>query len=280
MRQHVSHDAGITNYCSTHNAQFLSHACCVSETSVRCVLCCAVRAQMCRASGCSVYTYRRLSGSLSPGQPKLVPAEKNFTNCQTVKNAKNSNFLSFTGCFPNSRTRTMATKATGFSTLVYSTSILFEGRPHSRILQFLRTVVLFSALLAGFEECFYIPAGSPYVRRVISCILFSLEQSRIVDLTAAEDHPDSISESNVLSDEFAQLSSQCIYDYSFHHPRGESGNPKTPFTNSIKAPFSTPGKPREGGSKNNQSSSSRGFPRRRAQETSTPLRLRHHPDTS
>ena len=33
----------------------LSHACCVSETSVRCLLWCAVRAQMCRASGCSVY---------------------------------------------------------------------------------------------------------------------------------------------------------------------------------------------------------------------------------
>ena len=155
-----------------------------------------------------------MSGSLSPGQPRLVPAEKNFTNCQTVKNAKNSNFLSSSGCFPNSWTRTMATKATGFPALVYRTSILFEGRPHSRILQFLRTVVLSFDLLAGFEAWFYISAGSlPYIRRVISCILFSLEQRRVVALTAAEDHPDSISESNVLSDEFAQLSSQCKNDF-------------------------------------------------------------------
>ena len=100
----------------------------------------------------------------------------------------------------------MATKATGFSARVYRTSGLFENRPQSRILQFLRTVVLFFFLLAGFEKWFYISANSlPYIRRVISCILFSLEQSRVVDLTVAEDHPDSISESNVLSDEFAQL---------------------------------------------------------------------------
>ena len=53
----------------------------------------------------------------------------------------------------------------------------------------------------------------PCHKCVISCILFSLEQSRVVDLTVAEDHPDSISESNVLSDEFAQLLSQCIHDF-------------------------------------------------------------------
>ena len=91
--------------------------------------------------GCSVFKLR-LSGSLSPGQPKLVVPEKMFSNGQTVKNARQSNFLSSTGCFPNSWTRTMATKATGFCALVYRTSSLFEGRPHSRILQFLRTVVL------------------------------------------------------------------------------------------------------------------------------------------
>ena len=108
----------------------------------------------------------------------------------------------------------MATKATGFTALFDRTSSLFEGRLHSRILQFLRTLLLFFVSLVGFEEWFYIPARPlPYIRRVISCILFSLEQSRIVDLTVAEDHPDSILESNVLSDEFAQLLSQCIYDF-------------------------------------------------------------------
>ena len=87
-------------------------------------------------------------------------------------------------------------------------------RPHSGILQFLRSVVLFFVLLAGFEEWFNISAGSlPCTRRVISCILFALEQSRVVDLSVAGDHPDSISESNVLSDEFAQLLSQFIYDF-------------------------------------------------------------------
>ena len=43
----------------------------------------------------------------------------------------------------------------------------------------LRTVVLFFVLLDGFEEWFKIPAGSlSFIRHVISCILFSLEQSR------------------------------------------------------------------------------------------------------
>ena len=98
----------------------------------------------------------------------------------------------------------MATKATGFPALVERTSSPFEDRLRSRILQFLRTLVLSFVLLVGFEDWFYIPAGSlPYVRRVIFCILFSFEQSRVVDLTVAEHHPDSILESNVLSFEFS-----------------------------------------------------------------------------
>ena len=61
-------------------------------------------------------------------------------------------------------------------------------------------------LLVGFEGWFCIPAGSsPYIRRAISCNLFSLEQSRFVDLTVAEHHPDSTLESNVLNFEFCQL---------------------------------------------------------------------------
>ena len=129
-----------------------------------------------------------------------------FTNGQTLKNARNSNFLSSNGCFPNSWTRTMVTKATGCPTLVQRISSPFEDRLNSRIVQFLRTLVLFFVLLAGFEEWFYIPAGSlPYIRCVISRILFSLEQSRVVDLTVAEHHPDSILESNVLNLELSQL---------------------------------------------------------------------------
>ena len=54
----------------------------------------------------------------------------------------------------------MATKVTGFTALVERTSSLFEDRPHGRILQFVRTVLLFLVLLVGFEEGFKIPAGS------------------------------------------------------------------------------------------------------------------------
>ena len=108
----------------------------------------------------------------------------------------------------------MATKAAGFPAAVRRTSSLFEDRLHSRILQFLRTFVLFLVLLVGFEEWFYTLAGSlPENRRVISCILFSLEQSRVVDLTVAEHHPDSILESNVLSFEFSQLLSRRMYAF-------------------------------------------------------------------
>ena len=61
---------------------------------------------------------------------------------QTVRNARNSNFLSSNCGVPNLRTRTMATKATSFPALVHRTYSRFEDRLHSRILQFLRTLVL------------------------------------------------------------------------------------------------------------------------------------------
>ena len=70
---------------------------------------------------------RRLSGSLSPGQPKLVLSEKIFTNGQIVKNARNFNILSSNGCFPNSWTRTVATKATGFPALVFKNVQIVRG---------------------------------------------------------------------------------------------------------------------------------------------------------
>ena len=69
---------------------------------------------------------------------------KMITNGQTAKNARNSNFLSSICCVPNLWTKTMATKATYFPALVYRTSSLFEDRLQSHILQFLRTLVLFS----------------------------------------------------------------------------------------------------------------------------------------
>ena len=53
-----------------------------------------------------------------------------------------------------------------------------------------------------------------FIRRVISCILFSLEQSWVVDLTVAEHHPDLILEPNVLNFEFSQLLLRRISDSS------------------------------------------------------------------
>ena len=141
---------GWQNYFWHTKANDLIHAWWVAVL-VHCVLWCAARAQMCRASGCSsVYTPCRLSGSFS-WSTKTGPVWEKFTNGQTVKNARNSNFFSSYGCCPVWRMRTMATKATGFSELVYRTSSLFEDRPHSRILQFLRTDVLFFVLLVRFE---------------------------------------------------------------------------------------------------------------------------------
>ena len=136
-----------------------------------------------------------MSGSLSPGQPQLVlTLRTHFTNRKTVQNARKSNFLSSNCCVPTicGRGRWRRRRQV-FLAPVYRTSSPFEDRLRSRILQFLRTLVFFCVLLVGFEEWFYIPAESlPYIRRAISCILFSLEQSRALVLTVAEHHPDSI----------------------------------------------------------------------------------------
>ena len=116
---------------------------------------------------------RRLSGSLSPGQPKLVLTLRKNHEWSDREECQKFKFLSSNCCVPNLWTRTMATKATGFPARIYGTSSPFEDRLHSRILPFLRTLVLFFVLLVGFQESSYIPAGSlPYIRRVISCILF------------------------------------------------------------------------------------------------------------
>ena len=97
----------------------------------------------------------------------------------------------------------MATKATGFPSRVDRMIVFFNSFE----------LLFFSVLLVGSEEWFYIPAGSlPKIRRDVSCILFLLEQNRVVDLTVAEDHPDSILESNVLSVDFTQLLSRRMSD--------------------------------------------------------------------
>ena len=100
----------------------------------------------------------------------------------------------------------MATKATGFPGAVYRTSSLFEDRLRSHILQIPQMLVFLMVLLVDCEEWFCnLVESLPCVRRAISCILFSLERSRVVDFTDAEHRPDLILESNVLSFEFSPL---------------------------------------------------------------------------
>ena len=70
---------------------------------------------------------------------------------------------------------------------VERTSSLCEGRLHSHILQFPQTLVLFDVLFVDCEEWFKSLVESlPCVRHAISCILFSLEQSQVVDVMVAE----------------------------------------------------------------------------------------------
>ena len=181
---------------------------------------CAMRSVMrCTCTICvvrvGVFCLHPLSAGKFISQPtETGPNSEKNHEWSDGEECQEPNFLSSNCCVPQLWTRTMATKATSFPAPVYGTSNPFEDRPHCRILQFLRTLVLFFVSLVGFEEWFYIPAGSlPYVRRVISCIIFSLVQIRVIDLSVSEHHPDSILESIVLSFEFSQLLLRRIYDF-------------------------------------------------------------------
>ena len=124
-------------------------------------------------------------------QPKPVLTLRKITDRQGLKNAENSNCSSSTGF----GTRlTMMTKliagwaailtklSAGFPATVCRTSYLFSGQLRSRILRCPQIVVLFAVLFVDCEECLCILVGSlPSARRAIVCILFSLEQSRVVD---------------------------------------------------------------------------------------------------
>ena len=69
----------------------------------------------------------------------------------------------------------------GFPATLCGPSSLCSGQPRSRILRFLRIVVFF-VLLVNCEGRFCGLAGSlPGARRAIVCILFSLEQSQLVN---------------------------------------------------------------------------------------------------
>ena len=93
-------------------------------------------------------------------QPKPVLTLGKITNRQGLKNAENSNCSSSTGFGPTLTTMTklfaswpeILTKlSAGFSATLCRTSNLFSGLPRSRILRFLRTVVLFLVELVDCE---------------------------------------------------------------------------------------------------------------------------------
>ena len=70
----------------------------------------------------------------------------------------------------------------GFSSTLCRTSNLFSGRQRCRILRCPQIVILFAVLFVDCEEWHCILVGSlPGARRAIVCILFSLEQSEVVD---------------------------------------------------------------------------------------------------
>ena len=81
----------------------------------------------------------------------------------------------------------MTKLSAGLPATLCRTSSLFEGRLHSRILRFPRTLVFFAFLLVDCEGRFFSLVQSlQYVRRAISCILLSFEQSQVLDVVVAE----------------------------------------------------------------------------------------------
>ena len=139
----------------------------------------------CCLSGCSVHTPVCCLEVFLQVTETGPNSEKKFTNGQIMKNAWNSN-CSSSNCFdPNLLTRTKLSAS--LSATPHRTSSLCEGRLHSHILQFPQTLALFAVLFVDCEERFYdLVESLPCVRRAISCVLFSLEQSQVVGVMVAE----------------------------------------------------------------------------------------------
>ena len=102
-------------------------------------------------------------------------SDKNFANRQTLKNAENSNCSSSHESDPSLTTITKL--LAGFPATLCRTSSLCEGRLHN-----VQTLVLFAFLFVDCGGWFCSLAESlPGARRANVCILFSLEQSQVVD---------------------------------------------------------------------------------------------------
>ena len=146
----------------------------------------------CCICGCSVHTTVGWLEVFFSRQPKpVLTLRKNFTSRQGLKNAENSNWSPSNGFGPNTTTMTklfaawptILTKLSAFfPATLCRTSNLFSGQPRSHILRCRQIVVLCAVLFVDCEAWFCILLGSlPRARRAIVCILFSLEQGRVVD---------------------------------------------------------------------------------------------------
>ena len=125
-------------------------------------------------------------------KPKpVLTLRKEFTIRQGMRNAENSNCSSSIGFGPTLTTMTklfaswpaiLTNSSASIPATVGRTSNLFQGQPRSHILRCPQIGVLFAVLFVGFEECLCSLVGFlPSARHAIVCILFSLEQSRVVD---------------------------------------------------------------------------------------------------
>ena len=163
----------------THKTLNVSHACSRDEKSDQTVPCdvlkpCAHLYMLCEWVFCS--HCREVHLPATENGPKL---REKFTNFQTVKNAKDSNFSSSNCYGPNLMTRT---KATGLPVTVNcGTASQFEDRLDSHTRRSLRMLVLFVVLLVDHNELVYILVESfSHVRRAFFCILVLLEQKSVV----------------------------------------------------------------------------------------------------
>ena len=125
------------------------------------------------------------------GQQNPVLTLRKIASRQGLENAENSNCSSSTGFGPTLTTMTkllagwpaIQTKmSASFPATVCTISNPFSGHRRSRIFRCPQIVALFAVFFVHCEEWLCILVGFlPGARRAIVCILFSLEQSRVVD---------------------------------------------------------------------------------------------------
>ena len=101
-----------------------------------------------------LFTHTVGHGEVYLSATETGPKLRKITNCQTAKNAKNSNF----------------------------------GRPSWKTLErFLRLLVLFVVVIVDHEELvFFLVDSFSHVRRAFFCILVLLQQNQVVDLVVVE----------------------------------------------------------------------------------------------